>query len=30
MKNEYRDAANVKIKKVVTSINVTADDEEDE
>ena len=27
MKNEYRNAVNIKSKKVVTSINMTADDE---
>ena len=30
IKNEYRDVADVKIKKIVTSINVTVDDKESE
>ena len=30
MKSEYRDAANVRIEKVVTLINVIADDKENE
>ena len=30
MKSEYRDAANVKIEKIVTSINVTVNDKENE
>ena len=30
MKNEYRNVANVKIKNIVTSINVTTDDKENE
>ena len=30
IKNEYRDAANVKIKKIVTSINMTINDEKNE
>ena len=27
MKNEYRDAADVKVKKIVTSINIIIEDE---
>ena len=30
MKNEYRGAADVKIKKIVTSINILVKDEESE
>ena len=30
MKNEYRNVADVKIKKIVTSINMTIEDKEDE
>ena len=30
MKNEYRNVINVKIEEVITSINMIADDEENE
>ena len=30
IKNEYRNVADVKIKKIVTSINMIGDDKEDE
>ena len=30
MKNEYRNTADIKIKEVVTSINMTVDNEENE
>ena len=30
MKSEYRNAADVKIKKIITSINVTVNDKENE
>ena len=30
MKNEYRDVANIKIEKIVTSINMIVDDKENE
>ena len=30
MKNEYQNAADVKIKKIVTSINMSFDDKKDE
>ena len=29
MKNEYRDVVNVKIKKIITSIDIIVDDKED-
>ena len=30
MKNEYRNAVNIKIKEIVTLINMTVDDKENE
>ena len=30
IKNEYQNAANVKVEEIVTSINMIIDDEEDE